>query len=246
MLSNGKDHIFTADGVDRDEVIESPAVVSEGRKCQLCSVCEDKAISAPAALQNARSDGRKFVKQTGKIKHMYNHLNHLGVAQVREVDRAYISKLSSSYADIMMRNQGAAFFWAKGGWLEEFGNRPIALWHEYNGMVQLQIFVLAVDVDHVSELDSEVTHILGHEGHCYQLLWHDRLEVFQDLLVVLPHMYRYINAVIEPCMHLSDTLQGKQHYLPDFLTYSSFLPSLITNTVQQVSLAGERPKSSKS
>ena len=244
--SNGKDHVFIADGVDRDEVIELPAGVFEGRKCQLCSVCEDKAISAPAALQNARGDGRKFVKQADKIKHMYNHLNHLDVTQVHEIDRAYVSKLSSSYADIMMRNQGATFFWVKGGWLEEFGNGPIALWHEYDGVVQLQIFMLAVDVDQVSELDSEVTHILGHEGHCYQLLWHDGLEIFQDLLVVLPHMYRYLNAAIEPCMHLSDTLQGKQHYLPDFLTCSSILPSLITKTVHQVSLAGKRPKNSES
>ena len=239
--SNGKDHVFTADGVDRDEVIEMPAGVFEGRKCQLCSVCEDKKISASAALQNARGDSRKFVKQADKIKHMYNHLNHLDVSQVHEIDRTYISKLSSSYADIMMRNQGATFFWVKGGWLKEFGNGPIALWHEYDGVVQLQIFMLAVDAGQVSELESEVTHILGHEGHCYQLLWHDGLEVFQDLLVVLPHMYRYINAAIEPCMHLNDTLQGKQYYLPDYLTCSSFLPSLVKNTVQQVSLEGKRP-----
>ena len=69
--------------------------------------------------------------------------------------------------------------------------------------------MLAVDVDQVSELDSEVTHILDHEGHCYQLLWHDGLEIFQELRAVLPHMYRYTNAAIEPRMYLSDTLQGK-------------------------------------
>ena len=109
-----------------------------------------------------------------------------------------------------MRNQGATFFRVKCEWLKEFGNRPIVLWHKYDGVVRLQIFKLAVDADQVSELDSEVTHILGHAGHCYQLLWHDGLEVFQDLLVVLPHMYRYINAAIEPCMDLSDTRSMSQ------------------------------------
>ena len=59
-------------------------------------------------------------------------------------------------------------------------------------------------------------------------------------------MYRYMSAAIEPCMHLSDTLQGKQHDLPDFLTCSSFLPSMISNIVQQVSLAVKGPKNSKS
>ena len=60
---------------------------------------------------------------------MYAHLNHL------EYSDEYMDALYGSYSDIVANGQPANFFWVKGGWLEEFGDGPIALWMEEAGKV---------------------------------------------------------------------------------------------------------------
>jgi hypothetical protein len=117
--------------------------------------------------------------------------------------------------------------WLRQGWLNDFGDGPRAFWFEQAGKVVMKLFVLAAAENRCSQLDSSVTRILGHQGHAYVLKWHAGLEQLQDVLVVAPRLYRFLDLSLELCITMADTLAGKTPVVPAYLSIRESLTNLV-------------------
>ena len=91
----------------------------------------------------------------------------------------------------------------------------------------MKLFVLVAAENRCSQLDSPVTHILGHQGHAYTLKWHGDLEQLQDLLVVAPRLYRSLDLTLELCITMADTPAGKTPAVPSYLSIRESLSNLV-------------------
>ena len=106
---------------------------------------------------------------------------------------------------------------------------------EEAGKIQLKIYVLCSSERNASKLESLVTHILARQGHAYWLKWHDGLDALNDLLMVAPYLYRYVDTSIEPCFFLEDILKAHNVMptVPKFLTAKANFQTMI-ETGQQL------------
>ena len=82
-----------------------------------------------------------------------------------------------------------------------------------NGRLKCTLFMLAVDVNIKSELDSEVTQMLGHSEHAYEMEWKDgsmNNVTLSDMLRILTRLGRQADVGIVYCVRMQDTLAKKR------------------------------------
>ena len=82
-----------------------------------------------------------------------------------------------------------------------------------NGRLKYTLYMLAVDVNIKSELDSEVTQMLGHNEHAYQMEWEDASinnVTLRDMLRILTRLGRQADVGIVYCVRMQDTLAKKR------------------------------------
>ena len=91
----------------------------------------------------------------------------------------------------------------------------------------MNLFLLAVDQNTKSELDAPITHLLGFEGHAYQLVWEDGLETLGKTLTLLPKLFRYCDVSIDLCVRFKDTLEGRIPEVPEYLAANQSLKTLV-------------------
>ena len=204
----------------------------ERRNCTIKWFCHHKQIDECVVLLKAKVDSKKFVLASPEVQRKFAHLNHV------EHTDAYANNLYGSFSDVAATNQPKNCFWAKGGWLKELGEGPIALGMEEAGKVHLKIYVLCFNERNSSKLESLVTHILARQGHAYWLKWDDGLEALKDVLMGAPYLYRYVDTSIEPCVYLEDTLKARMPIVPKFRT-AKFSFQIMIETGQQL---GSCPK----
>ena len=132
-----------------------------------------------------------------------------------------------AHSDIAARNQPSNLYWLKDAWLEDMGTDTVAVWYVDGDQLAVNFFLLAVDQHTNSKLDAPITHLLGYEGHAYQLVWEDGLETLGQTLALLPKLFRYCDVGIDLCVRFKDTLEGKVPEVPDYLAANQSLKNLV-------------------
>ena len=95
------------------------------------------------------------------------------------------------------RNQPSNLYWTKDSWLEELGTDAVAVWYVEGEQLSVNLFLLAVDQNTKSELNAPITHLLGFEGHAYQLVRESGLKTLGKTLTLLPTLFRYYDVGID-------------------------------------------------
>jgi hypothetical protein len=119
---------------------------------------------------------------SASIRNKYNRFNHL-----TNVDK-HINLSIVSHSDLASRNQTLSPYFAKDGWIDEFGLGPIAIWTIIGNVIELVVFVLAADKERTAPHDSLISHISAYVGHAYELRWDQPIATLRDLLVLIPRM----------------------------------------------------------
>ena len=215
-ISEQDDHKFLADAIDIGSDFIMPSGHIQRRKCPLMAVCEDKKIPVAKSFGHLVKDAVRFQEASSELHRKY----------VTKLD-TYLNEVFKSINDVATNGQESDYMWLRQGWLKEFGDGLTAFWFEQAGKVVMKLFVLAAAEDRCSQLDSPVTHILGHQGHVYILKWHDGLEQLQDVLVIAPRLYRFLDLSLELCITMADTLAGKTPVVPSYLSIRESLCSLV-------------------
>ena len=220
-ISRDDDHRFSADAIDIGSDFIMPSGQIQRRKCPLMAVCEDKKIPVAKSFGHLVKDAVRFQEASPELHRKYANLNHVTKLDI------YLKEVYKSISDVATNGQESDYMWLRQGWLKEFGDGPIAVWFEQAGKVVMKLFVLAAAENQCSQLQSPVTHILGHQGHAHILKWHDGLEQLQDVLVVAPRLYRFLDLSLELCITMADTLAGKTPVVPAYLSIRKSLTDLV-------------------
>ena len=82
-----------------------------------------------------------------------------------------------------------------------------------NCRLKYTLYMLAVDVNIKSELNSKVTQMLGHSEHAYEMEWEDASMnnvTLSDMLRILTRLGRQADVGIIYCVRMQDTLAKKK------------------------------------
>jgi len=210
----------TAKMLDRDENLLTERGW-ENKRCLLVEIFElKKAKSAPTfAVLNKQANC--FMANSASVRNKYNRFNHL-----TNVDK-HINLSIVSHSDLASRNQALSPYFAKDGWIDEFGLGPIAIWTITGDVIELVVFILAADKERTAPLDSLISHISAYEGHAYELRWDQPIATLRDLLVLIPRMNRSVDIALDLCTQMADTLLGNPPVVPDYLSAQDTLSKLV-------------------
>ena len=155
-------HEPKAIGLDRGEAMRTKRGV-QYKRCALVVLFACRQLDQASTFAVLQSHSTYFLSNYTDLLANFGHLN-----QVDLVD-SFFRQSHKARSDITTRNQPSNLYWLKDGWLEELGTDAIAVWYVDGSELMVNLFILAVDQQIRSETSAPVTHILGFEGHAYQL-----------------------------------------------------------------------------
>ena len=191
-------HEPKAKGFDRGESMRTNRGL-ERKRCALVILFIARRLKQAPTFQILRDHGTHFIQHHQGLSTKFGHLN-----LVEQVG-SYLKGAHKAHSDLVQRNQPSNLYWLKDDWLVELGTDATAVWYIDNGQLSVNLFVLAVSQDIRSELEDPITHIMGFEGHAYEMAWEDGMETLGETLSVLPKLNRYCDVGIDLCVRFEDT-----------------------------------------
>ena len=213
-------HDPAASGLDRGEMMRTTRGM-ESKRCALVQLFSIRKVSQASTFQALKNNSVYFLSNHTELSVNFGHLNHIDLVT------SFLKQAHRAHSDIAARNQPSNLYWMKDSWLEELGTDAVAVWYVEGEQLSVNLFLLAVDQTTKSELNAPITHLLGFEGHAYQLVWEDGLETLGKTLTLLPKLFRYCDVGIDLCVRFKDTLEGKVPQVPDYLAANQSLKNLV-------------------